>query len=62
MKKPSLRVEYMHCAILLGFVEDILLKAVMTHHGLDLDSKTDLVRALNKVRFAARYSWPILIA
>jgi len=48
-KKPGLRVEYMHCAILLGFVEDILLKAIMALPDLDLDAKAQLVRSFNKV-------------
>ncbi|KAF5368696.1 hypothetical protein D9615_010313 [Tricholomella constricta] len=48
-KKPGLRVEYIHCAILLGFVEDIVVDAVATHPDLDIDTKTAVIRALNKV-------------
>ncbi|KAG5643146.1 hypothetical protein DXG03_001508 [Asterophora parasitica] len=48
-KKPGLRVEYIHCAILLGYVEDIVINAVVTHPDLDLDTKTAVIRALNKL-------------
>jgi len=49
-KRPALRVEYTHCAILLGYVEDILVNAVMGHPDLDNDTKTAVLRAVNKVR------------
>lgn len=47
-KRPELRVEYMHMAALLGFVQDIVIKAVM---GTDLDSntKTAVLTAFNKL-------------
>ena len=48
-KKPALRVEYMHCAILLGLVEDILVDVVVGHLALDLPTKTAVARAVNKV-------------
>ncbi|KAF5318916.1 hypothetical protein D9611_013656 [Ephemerocybe angulata] len=48
-KKPPLRVEYMHCAILLGYVEDILVNAVLTHPDLDDATKTAVLRAFNKI-------------
>lgn len=51
ISKPSLRVEYIHCAILLGYVEDILLNAIITHPDLDSDTKNAVARAVNKVRF-----------
>ncbi|KAG6879891.1 hypothetical protein C0992_010244, partial [Termitomyces sp. T32_za158] len=47
-KKPGLRVEYIHCSILMGYVEDILVNAVATHPDLDLDTKTAVIRAVNK--------------
>ncbi|KIK02599.1 hypothetical protein K443DRAFT_96548 [Laccaria amethystina LaAM-08-1] len=47
--KPALRVEYIHCAVLLGYVEDILLNAVMTHPDLDDDTKNAVARAVNKI-------------
>ncbi|KAI5856033.1 Protoglobin-domain-containing protein [Tricharina praecox] len=48
-KKPALRVELVHCALLLGYVEDILVGAVMGHPDLDNDTKTVLLRAVNKL-------------
>lgn len=49
LSKPALRVEYIHCAILLGYVEEILLNAVMTHPDLDDDTKNAVARAVNKI-------------
>ncbi|RDB24550.1 hypothetical protein Hypma_008323 [Hypsizygus marmoreus] len=48
-KKPALRVELVHCAILLGYVEDILANAVLNHPDLDLATKTAVLRAVNKI-------------
>jgi hypothetical protein len=48
-KKPALRVEFIHCAILLGHVEDILIEAVLGHPDLDMATKTAVIRAVNKV-------------
>ncbi|KAG6908380.1 hypothetical protein DXG01_004878 [Tephrocybe rancida] len=48
-KKPDLRVEYIHCGALLGYVEDILVNAVATHPDLDLDTKVAVLRATNKL-------------
>ncbi|KAG6816607.1 hypothetical protein H0H87_004699 [Tephrocybe sp. NHM501043] len=48
-KKPGLRVEFVHCNILLGYVEDILVNAVATHPDLDLDTKVAVIRAVNKL-------------
>ncbi|KAF9040834.1 Protoglobin-domain-containing protein [Panaeolus papilionaceus] len=48
-KKPALRVEYIHCGILLGYVEDILVDAVINHPDLDLTTKSAVIRAANKI-------------
>lgn len=48
-KKPALRVEFMHCAILLGYVEDILIEAVLGHPDLDDNTKLVVTRAVNKI-------------
>ncbi|KAF8079358.1 Protoglobin-domain-containing protein [Lyophyllum atratum] len=48
-KKPGLRVELIHAAILLGYVEDILIEAVMGHPDLDLETKQAVLRAFNKL-------------
>ncbi|KDR71126.1 hypothetical protein GALMADRAFT_254327 [Galerina marginata CBS 339.88] len=47
--KPALRVEYIHCAILLAYVGDILLNAVIAHEDLTLDTKNAVARAANKI-------------
>ncbi|KAH9483330.1 hypothetical protein JR316_0005436 [Psilocybe cubensis] len=47
--KPPLRVEYIHCSILLGYVQDIVINAVITHPDLDITTKNAVMRAVNKV-------------
>ena len=47
--RPELRVDYMHMALLLGYVEDIVIGAVMNMEELDSDTKSAVVRAWNKV-------------
>ncbi|KJA24041.1 hypothetical protein HYPSUDRAFT_548829 [Hypholoma sublateritium FD-334 SS-4] len=49
VNKPALRVELIHCSILLGYVEDILVNAVITHPDLDLATKNAVARAANKI-------------
>ena len=49
ISKPALRVDYIHCAILLGYVEDILVQTVVAHPDLDVATKTAVTRAANKV-------------
>ena len=46
--KLALRVEYIHCAISLGYVEDISLNPAMTHPDLEDDTKNAVARAVNK--------------
>ena len=48
-KKPDLRVEAMHLALLLGFLEDVLLGAVMGAEELNTEAKGTILRAWNKV-------------
>ena len=48
-KKPGLRVEYIHIGILLGYVMDTLLGAVIAHPELDTETKSAVLRAFNKV-------------
>jgi hypothetical protein len=47
--RPELRVEVVHCAALLGHVEDIVLRAVMGAEELDIETKTAVISAFNKV-------------
>lgn len=48
-KKPGLRVEFMQLALLLGFVEDVVVGLVLEMEGLDLKTKKDVVLAWNKL-------------
>lgn len=48
-KKPGLRVEYIHMGLLLGYVVDLVIGAVTAHPDLDNETKSAVLRALNKV-------------
>jgi hypothetical protein len=48
-KRPDLRVEYIHMGVLLGYVLDIVLGAVMQMSEIDDGMKSRVIRALNKV-------------
>ncbi|THH20276.1 hypothetical protein EW146_g1034, partial [Bondarzewia mesenterica] len=47
--KSPLRVEFIHMGLLLGYVEDIIIDAVLDHPDLDLKTKHAVLKALNKV-------------
>lgn len=47
-KRPELRVEYVHMGLLLGFVEDVVVKTVL-EADLDADTKQKVIRAFNKL-------------
>jgi len=49
VKKPELRVEYIHMGALLGYVVDIVVGAVMDMDVIDTQMKSRVIRALNKV-------------
>ena len=48
-KLPALRVEYVHIGALLGYVEDVIISAVLGHEDIDLPTKTAVLQAVNKV-------------
>src|SRR6187402_779035 len=48
-KRPDLRVEYIHMSVLLGYVVDIVVGAVMNMEVIDTQMKSRVIRALNKV-------------
>lgn len=48
-RKHPLHVEYIHIGVLLGFIQDILVEAVLSHPRLKLEQKTAIVKALGKV-------------
>ena len=49
VKKPELRVEYIHMGALLGYVVDIVVGAVIGMDVIDNVMKGRVIRALNKV-------------
>jgi len=48
-KRPELRVEYMHLGLLLGWVQDVVLGAVMGMDTIDLETKSKVTRAWGKL-------------
>ncbi|KAF9530572.1 Protoglobin-domain-containing protein, partial [Crepidotus variabilis] len=48
-RRHPLHVDYIHMNALLGYVNDIIVTAVLENEGLDLPTKTAVVRALGKV-------------
>lgn len=42
-------MEYIHIGVLLGFIQDILIEAVLSHPRLKLEQKIAIVKALGKV-------------
>jgi len=48
-KRPELRVEYIHMGLLLGYVEDVVVKSVLGMDGVDAETKGKVARAFNKL-------------
>lgn len=48
-KRPDLKVDYIHMSALLGFVEDIVVGAVLGMDEIDLAMKGKVIRAFNKL-------------
>ena len=48
-RKHPLHIEYIHMGVCLGFIQDILTDAIMSHPKLSLQRKTAFVRAIGKV-------------
>ncbi|CZT40753.1 uncharacterized protein RSE6_00402 [Rhynchosporium secalis] len=49
VKRPELRVEYIHMGLLLGYIVDIVIGAVINIDAIDNEIKFKVMRALNKV-------------
>ena len=47
--RPELRVEYMHMALLLGYLEEIFIRTVLGMDQLDAPTKTAVLTAWNKI-------------
>lgn len=45
----ELHVEYIHVGVLLGFIQDVVIEALMAHTELSFQQKVALIRALSKV-------------
>ena len=48
-RKHPLHIEYIHMGILLGFIQDVMIEAIMSHPRLDMRRKTALIKAIGKV-------------
>lgn len=48
-RKHPLHVEYIHISACLGFIQDILLEAILSHPKLKLDQKIAITKAMNKI-------------
>ncbi|KAI9876703.1 MAG: hypothetical protein M1830_005909 [Pleopsidium flavum] len=48
-KRPELRVEYIHMGLLLGYVEDVVVEAVLGMDAIDSKTKEKVTRAFNKL-------------
>lgn len=48
-RKHPLNVEYIHLGACLGYIQDILNEAILSHPRLHIQRKIALVKALNKV-------------
>jgi len=48
-RKHPLHVEYVHIGALLGFVQDVVFEAILSHPKLSIELKTAFIKALGKV-------------
>jgi hypothetical protein len=48
-RKHPLHVEYVHIGACIGFIQDVLTEAILSHPRLKLDRKIAIVRAIGKV-------------
>lgn len=48
-RKHPLHIEYVHLGACLGFIQDIMTEAILSHPRLHMHRKIALVKALNKV-------------
>lgn len=48
-RKHPLHVEYVHIGVCMGFIQDILFEAILSHPRLKLDMKIAMIKALTKV-------------
>ncbi|KAA8914838.1 Protoglobin-domain-containing protein, partial [Sphaerosporella brunnea] len=48
-RKHPLHVEYIHISACLGFIQDVLFEALLSHSRLKLEQKTKIIKELGKV-------------
>ncbi|PHH62622.1 hypothetical protein CDD81_6856 [Ophiocordyceps australis] len=48
-RKHPLHIEYIHLGVCLGFIQDIMTEAILSHPRMSLPRKTALIKALGKV-------------
>jgi len=48
-RKHPLHVEYIHIGVCLGFIQDIIFEALLSHPRLKMDRKIAIVKAISKV-------------
>lgn len=60
MKHP-LHIEYIHMGMLLGFVQDVMVEAILSHPRLSLGMKVRVVKALGKVLWIQNGEFELLL-
>lgn len=48
-RKHPLHIEYIHIGVCLGFIQDVMFEAILSHPRLKLEQKTAIIKALGKV-------------
>jgi len=48
-RQHPLHVEYIHIGVCLGFIQDVVFEAILSHPRLKLEQKTTIIKALGKV-------------
>lgn len=48
-RRHPLHVEYVHIGVCLGFIQDVMFEAILSHPRLKLEMKIAMVKSLTKV-------------
>lgn len=48
-RKHPLHIEYIHIGVCLGFIQDVIFEAILSHPRLRIEQKTVIIKALGKV-------------
>lgn len=60
-RKHPLHIEYVHMGVLLGFVQDVMVEAILSHPRLTLQLKIRVVKAIGKVLWIQNGKFPVPI-